>query len=284
MNNILIIGNGFDSDHFKGIPDLKGINNFKSLKKEIKNENQKIFNKINNTEGITVDWKNLESIKPFLSKVDTSLFLDIVKNWANKIDEKAKNYKNFLFKSNFYEIIKKDNFIVLSLNYTNLIHSIYGVSKTKILQLHVNDNGLPYMDFNNIYNSNNNFEKSFGNSTEIPDSYKIAIGLIKERRILENNINSLKDEVNIYIYGASLNGVDFKYFECLIFYLNNEWKDLKKINMFIKINDDNCEQWKKRINRFFSIKPLKMNLRYEYVENKENVDGDWLNIMKKSNL
>lgn len=284
MNNILIIGNGFDSNHFNEIPNLEGINSFKSLKAKVENENKEILHTINNTQGINDNWKNLERVKPPLSEQDTRLLLSIVKDWSNDIDEKAKEYKSTLFKSRFNKIIKENRFIVLSLNYTNLIKIIYEVSKNNIAQLHVDDNNLPYMDFNNTYTPNNNFKKGVGLPTEIPESEKIPIGLEKEEEILKRHINNFNKDVNIYIYGASLNGVDFKYFENLIFYLDKKCKNMQNINIFIKKYGNNCEKWKNCIRKFFTDKPLKMNLKYNYIKWEEKNDGEWLNFNIKTTI
>src|SRR5699024_4459164 len=200
LNNILILGNGFDTSHFNEIPYLKGINSFNSLKNKVEIENKEILNKINNTEGINNNWNNIERVKPQLEEEEVNLFLTIVKNWTDDIDEKAIYHKKLLYKPSFKNIIEEDNFIVLSLNYTNLINNIYGVSKNNTVQLHVGNNGLPYMDFNDTYVSNNNFKKSFGfDIEEMANSQKIPIGLEKEKEILKRQINKNETEVNVYI-------------------------------------------------------------------------------------
>lgn len=283
LNNILIIGNGFDTSHFNEIPYLKSINSFNSLKNKVEIENKEILNKINNTEGINNNWNNIERVKPQLEEEKVNLFLTIVKNWSDDIDEKAINHKKLLFKPSFKNIIEEDNFIVLSLNYTNLINNIYGVSKNNIVQLHVGNNGLPYMDFNDTYvPNNNNFKKVFGfDIEEIANSQKIAIGLEKEKEILKRQINKNETEVNVYIFGASLDGVDFKYFKCLIYYLNNNCKYMQDINIYIKRYGNNCEEfeWIKKMKTFFSNNPIRMNLRYNNIKMEENKDEEWLNII-----
>ncbi|MGG6840329.1 UNVERIFIED_CONTAM: bacteriophage abortive infection AbiH family protein [Mammaliicoccus sciuri] len=285
MNNILIIGNGFDSSHFYKVPTLRGINSFKLLRSNIESENQQLFNKINTTESINKEWGNLEKVEPNLVKHEIETFLTIVKNWYEDIDEKSVKYKEELIEPNFKKIIEENEFIVLSLNYTNLIEQIYDMTKSKVVQLHLDDNGLPYMDFNDIYVPNSNkIKKTFGIPTKIPNSEKIPIGLVKEKKILKRHININEKEVNIYLFGASLDGVDFKYFECLIFYLDKECKDMVRINIYIKRHGSNYEEleWENRIRIFFSNNPLRMNLKLDNIKLEKIKSEEWLNIIIKA--
>lgn len=67
------------------------------------------------------------------------------------------------------------------------------MSESKVVQLHLDENGLPYMDFNDINDLNsNNINKSFGIPKEIPDSKKTAIGRAKEEEILKNTLILMK--------------------------------------------------------------------------------------------
>ncbi|MEJ7444938.1 abortive infection AbiH-like protein [Staphylococcus hominis] len=285
MKNILIIGNGFDSSHFHKVSILKGINSFEFLKSKIESESQQLFNKINNTEDIHETWKNLEKVKPDFVEQEIKTFLKIVKNWSEDIDKKSIEYKEELIEPNFKKMIEENDFIVLSLNYTNLIEKIYDMPKNKVVQLHLGDNGLPYMDFNDIYVPNSDkFKKSFGIPTETPDSQKIAIGLLKEKEILKRYINNNEKEMNIYIFGASLNGVDFEYFKYLIWYLDKKCKEIMKINIYIKRYGNNCEEleWENQIDSFFSKNQLRMNLQLNYNKMETNKNKEWLNITVKT--
>ncbi|HDJ6689209.1 hypothetical protein [Staphylococcus aureus] len=111
MNNILIIGNGFDSSHFYKVPTLRGINSFKLLRSNIESENQQLFNKINTTESINKEWGNLEKVEPNLVKYEIETFLTIVKNWYEDIDEKSVKYKEELIEPNFKKLLKKMNLL-----------------------------------------------------------------------------------------------------------------------------------------------------------------------------
>ncbi|MBZ5395602.1 hypothetical protein [Staphylococcus aureus] len=166
-----------------------------------------------------------------------------------------------------------------------MIEQIYDMTKSKVVQLHLDDNGLPYMDFNDIYVPNSNkIKKTFGISTKIPNSEKIPIGLVKEKKILKRHININEKEVNIYLFGASLDGVDFKYFECLIFYLDKECKDMVRINIYIKRHGSNYEEleWENRIRIFFSNNPLRMNLKLDNIKLEKIKSEEWLNIIMKA--
>ncbi|ALS84388.1 AbiH family protein [Staphylococcus aureus] len=285
MKNILIIGNGFDSSHFHKVSTLRGINSFKSLKSNIKSENQQLFNKINKTENINEEWGNIEKVRLKIDEQETETFLNIVKNWSEDIDKKSVKNKKELIDPNFKKVINENEFIVLSLNYTNLIEKIYDMPKNKVVQLHLGDNGLPYMDFNDIYVPNSDkFKKSFGIPTETPDSQKIAIGLLKEKEILKRYINNNEKEMNIYIFGASLNGVDFEYFKYLICYLDKKCKEIVKMNIYIKRYGNDCEEleWERRIKKFFKRNPLRMNLQLNYNKMETIKKEEWLNIIVKT--
>lgn len=132
MNNILIIGNAFDSSHFHKVPTLMDINSFKLLKSKVESENQQVFNKIDTTDGINKKWSNIEKVNPNLDEQETDTFLSIVKNWSEGIDEKSIKYKEELIEPNFKKLIEENEFIVLSLNYTNLIKKFMICQKVKL--------------------------------------------------------------------------------------------------------------------------------------------------------
>lgn len=240
-NNILILGNGFDIDHFNG-STLEGMTSLESLAKYIYEHDKYLYNKLEKQlQKENRDWGELEQVEQPLDindEEETKRFLEKIKAWAKEIDEKCCSKRNNIKTyDNFQTFLDTNNPITFSFNYTDTIKNLYNIGNNEIIKLHYGN--LPYFDFGNNYDPSKQKKAILGiekflkeikeNTTK---SEKIAnLKMMKET--LYKYLSQHDVEINLYIYGAKLEGSDFKYFE-EIFEEFEELECYKTLNIFLK--------------------------------------------------
>ncbi|UVI86645.1 bacteriophage abortive infection AbiH family protein [Staphylococcus aureus] len=275
MDSILFIGNGFDIAHCYNT-QIKDISSYRNLKKEVKLKNEIIYDKINSTNGIDNDWQNIEETEfnKNLEKNETEELLKIVKNWAKNIDNNYIANKDYLYDSSFQNFLSNKNLLFVSLNYTKLLTIVYEIKKENYLELHTSED-YAYIDGNNIYDDNNRKAKfglpklSLNQSTK-----KVPIGKLHLREFLNAYLQNDNEIINIYVFGLSFSGNDFKYFEELF---NNEIsQNLNTINVYLRKHQNvQCDKnnIRTKIENFFKS----YNKPYNTTPIEE-IEDDWLHL------